>query len=193
MHTISSLFSPLVFVYPQARKDVSQLLGKEKKKKRKPSGKRPARQSSPECVHTALSSASSIFDRKPLPDIGRQPLQGGHSSVHQVASPTQSDKAVPPGDRSPLRTHASSLVGHRLSQHLSVSVGSEKGDEKTGEGSAKPSPRSAPPGSREGTSTHDTNTSTICLQSEHDDVLKVNNQFGGGGVCRMRSEFIVCR
>ncbi|CAM9940375.1 unnamed protein product [Scytosiphon promiscuus] len=155
----------------QARKDVSQLLGKEKRKK-KPSGKRPVHQSSPECVQTVLSSASSIFDRKPLPDIGRQPLQGGHNSVHQVASTAQSDKAVDPGDTSPLRTHASSLVGHRLSQHLSVSVGSEKGDQRAWGDSTKPSPCSDPVRSREDASIHVSNTSTVGLESEHDNVLK---------------------
>ncbi|CAM9098637.1 unnamed protein product, partial [Hapterophycus canaliculatus] len=156
----------------QARKDVSQLLGKEKKRKNKPSGKRPARQSSPELVQTVLSSASSIFDRKPLPDIGRQPSRDGHSSVHQVASPPQSDKAAALGDGSPSRTHASSLVGHRLSQHLSVSVGSEKGDRKGGDGSAKSSPRGAPLRSREEAYAYLSKTATIGLQSEHDDVLK---------------------
>lgn len=129
------------------------------------------------------SPSSSIFDRKPLPGIGRQPLQRGDVVDHQVSrsSPVQSDKAVVQADRSPSRTQASSLVGHRLSQHLSVSVGSEDGDEKSQDqkplaGTMKPTPSRAPVRSREeGAPVHGSAAGTAVIISEHEAMLRVSS------------------
>lgn len=74
----------------------------------------------------------------------------------------------------------SSLVGHRLSQHLSVSVGSEEGDEKSedqksGGGSMKPSSTRAPVRSREESSAmHDSAAVATGLKSEHEAMLRVS-------------------
>lgn len=124
---------PILFrVFGKAKKDVNQLLGKNKKKSR-PARKHPTHPPSPEHVEAIPSPTSSIFDRKPLPGIGRQPLQRGDALDYQVLAPSasQAERAAPLSDRSPARTHAHSLVGHRLSQHLSVSVESEEGDHKS--------------------------------------------------------------
>eukprot|EP00903_Cladosiphon_okamuranus_P011775 g11068.t1 len=51
----------------QAKKDVSQLLGKDKKKKGRTAAKRSSHQPSPERIQAVSSPSSSIFDRKPLP------------------------------------------------------------------------------------------------------------------------------
>ena len=167
------------FSYVQAKKDVSQLLGKDKKKKGRPAGKRAAHQPSPEHVQ-AVPSPSSIFDRKPLPGIGRQPLQGGDAIEHQISVPrsTKVDKAAVLAERSPSRTQPSSLVGHRLSQHLSVSVGSEEGDEKSGQeqisggDTMKASPGKTPLRTRQDPS-HGSATAIAGLNSEHEAMLRV--------------------
>lgn len=172
------------FFFPQAKKDVSQLLGKEKKKKGRPTAKRSSHQPSPERIQAVSSPSSSIFDRKPLPGIGRQPLHRGDAVDHQVSgsSPVQSDKALVQADRSPSRTQASSLVGHRLSQHLSVSVGSEDGDEKSQDqkprgGTVKPAPSRTPVRSREeseGAPVHGSAAGRADIVSEHEAVLRVS-------------------
>lgn len=123
------------------------------------------------------SPSSSIFDRKPLPGIGRQPLQRGDAVGHQVSgsSLVQSDKA-------PSRLQASSLVGHRLSQHLLVSVGSENGEEKSQDhksrgGTVKPAPSRNPVRSHEegeGAPVHDSAAGTAVLVAEHEAMLRVS-------------------
>lgn len=119
-------------MFGKAKKDVNQLLGRNKKKSR-PARKRSTHTPSPERIEAMPSPASAIFDRKPLPGIGRQPLQRGDVLDNQAlaSSASQAETAVPLPDRSPARTHAHSLVGHRLSQHLSVSVESDEGDHKS--------------------------------------------------------------
>lgn len=171
----------LVVVFAQAKKDVSQLLGKDKKKKGRPAGKRHSRQPTPEHLQAVPSPSSPIFDRKPLPGIGRQPLQSGDTIDHQAlgSSLAKSDKLVQ-AEKSPSRMQASSLVGHRLSQHLSVSVGSEEGDEmsedhKSGCGSMKPTSTRAPVRSREeSAATHDSAAVVTGLKSEHEAILRVS-------------------
>lgn len=171
-----------VFFVAQAKKDVSQLLGRNKKKKGRPAGKRAAHQPSPERAQ-AMPSPSSIFDRKPLPGIGRQPLQGGGAGDRQISATasTKADNAVVLTERSPSRTQPSSLVGHRLSQHLSVSVGSEEGDEKSaqeqksGGDSMKPSPGKASLRTRQdGSPSHGSAAAIAGLHSEHEAMLTVS-------------------
>lgn len=171
-----------VFSFAQAKKDVSQLLGRNKKKKGGPAGKRAAHQPSPERAQ-AVPSPSSIFDRKPLPGIGRQPLQGDGAIDRQISGPpsAKADNAVGLTERSPSRTQPSSLVGHRLSQHLSVSVGSEEGDEKSaqeqtsGGESVKPSPGKAPLRSRQdGSPLHGSATAIAGSNSEHEAMMRVS-------------------
>lgn len=172
------------FLFPQAKKDVSQLLGKEKKKKGRPTAKRSSHQPSPERIQAVSSPSSSIFDRKPLPGIGRQPLRRGDAVDDEVSgpSPVQSDKALVQADRSPSRTQASSLVGHRLSQHLSVSIGSEDGydkseDRKSRGGAVKPAPNRTPVRSQEGgenAPVHGSAAGTAAVLSEHEALLTVS-------------------
>lgn len=108
----------------QAKKDVNQLLGRNRKKKNRTTSavQRSLHQPSPERSEDFPPPVSPFFDRKPLPGIGRQPHQGGGVVDSQLSSPTQATTR----DKSPPRLQAYSLVGHRLSQHLSVSAGSER-------------------------------------------------------------------
>lgn len=110
--------------FGQAKKDVNQLLGRDKKKKGRPTRKPAMHQPSPESVQVVPSPASSILDRKPLPGIGRKSLQGG-DKVEAMSSPPRSENAKLLSDRPPSRTQPNNLVGHRLSQHLSVSAESD--------------------------------------------------------------------
>ncbi|CAM9701098.1 unnamed protein product, partial [Ectocarpus sp. 12 AP-2014] len=163
----------------QAKKDVNQLLGRDKKKKGRPTGKRPTHRSSPERAQAKPLSASSVLDRKPLPGIGRQSVQGRHTvdSQASVSSPTPSDKALTLSDRSPSQTQTSSLVGHRLSQHLSVSVESEEGIRKTEDGGRKPSSLRTPVRSKEENATTPVPTALAAgLQSEHEAALKASTE-----------------
>ncbi|CAM9729415.1 unnamed protein product [Ectocarpus sp. 12 AP-2014] len=165
----------------QAKKDVNQLLGRDKKKKSRPTGKRPTHRSSPERAQAKPLSASSVLDRKPLPGIGRQSVQVRHTvdSLASVSSPTPSDKALTLSDRSPsqTQTQTSSLVGHRLSQHLSVSVESEEGIRKTEDGGRKPSSLRTPVRSKEENATTPVPTALAAgLQSEHEAALKASTE-----------------
>lgn len=177
------------FFFAQAKKDVSQLLGKDKKKRGRPAGKRPTHEPSPEHLQAMPSPSSSIFDRKPLPGIGRQPLQSSDAADHPVVgSPLRKSDNLVLTEKSPSRIQASSLVGHRLSQHLSVSVGSEEGDEKSedhkyGGGSMKPSSTRAPVPSKEESSTmHDSAAVATGLKSEHDTMLRVSTVIFGATI-----------
>lgn len=115
------------FFVQQAKKDVNQLLGRDKKKKGRPTRKPAMHRPSPESVQVVPSPASSILDRKPLPGIGRKPLQGGDKVGDQAttSSPPRSENNKLLSDRPPSRTQPNNLVGHRLSQHLSVSAESD--------------------------------------------------------------------
>lgn len=171
---------PRFCLVAQAKKDVNQLLGKDKKKKSRPTGKRPTRRSSPERAQAKPLSASSVLDRKPLPGIGRQSVQGGHTvdSQASVSSPTPSDKALTLSERSPSRTQTSSLVGHRLSQHLSVSVESEEAIRKTEDGGRRPSSLRTPGRSEEeNTTTPVPRALAAAVQSENEAALKVSTVF----------------
>lgn len=185
----------MVFFFAQAKKDVSQLLGKDKKKKGRPAGKRPSHQPTPEHLQAVPSPSSPIFDRKPLPGIGRQPLHSSDTVDHQALGPSlaKSDKLVL-AEKSPSRMQASSLVGHRLSQHLSVSVGSEEGDEKSehhksGCGSMKPTSTRAPARSREeSTAIHDSAAVVTGLKSEHEAILRVSTVVFGTTVVPIKKK-----
>lgn len=116
-----------LFYVEQAKKDVNQLLGRDKKKKGRPTRKPAMHQPSPESVQVVPSPASSIFDRKPLPGIGQKSLQGGDKVESQTttSSPPRSENTELLSDRPPSRTQPNNLVGHRLSRHLSVSAESD--------------------------------------------------------------------
>lgn len=177
---ISCMTCPRFCLVVQAKKDVNQLLGRDKKKKSRPTGKRPTHRSSPEHAQAKPLSASSVLDRKPLPGIGRQSVQGRHTvdSQTSVSSPTPSDKALTLSDRSPSRTQTSSLVGHRLSQHLSVSVESEEGIRKTEDGGRKPSSLRTPVRSEEENATTPVPTAlAVGLQSEQEAALKASTVY----------------
>lgn len=168
-------------MFGKAKKDVNQLLGRNKRKSR-PARKRSTHPPSPERIEAVPSPASAIFDRKPLPGIGRQPLQRGDVLDYQAlaSSASQAETAEPLPDRSPARTHRHSLVGHRLSQHLSVSVESEEGHQKSEDQEAcedvnKPcSPSRRQPRSRgEDDRARDTTSEMISANSKHAAARKV--------------------
>ncbi|CAN0527402.1 unnamed protein product, partial [Ectocarpus sp. 8 AP-2014] len=82
-------------------------------------------------------------------------------------------KALTLSDRSPSRTQTSSLVGHRLSQHLSVSVESEEGVRKAEDGGRKPSSLRTSVRSEEENPTTPVPTALAAgQQSEHEAALK---------------------
>lgn len=113
----------------QAKKDVNQLLGRSRKKKKSrvtSAAENPPHHPSPEPSEVVPHAIPSIFDRKPLPGIGRQPLQGDDILCSLAPSPARLSTVAPPS-----RSHAHSLVGHRLSQHLSVSAKSEENAHKS--------------------------------------------------------------
>lgn len=113
---------------------MNQLLGKDRKKKKirgTPAEKKKNHQSSPE-RKVAPDAVPSIFDRKPLPGIGRQAVHGDGDLSSLASSPTHL-KTVTARDSPTSRFHAHSLVGHRLSQHLSVSAESEEGAPESGD------------------------------------------------------------
>lgn len=168
--------------FQQAKKDVNQLLGRDKQKKGRPARKPAMHQPSPESVQVVPSPASSIFDRKPLPGISRKSLQGGDKVEGQAttsSSPRSEDTKFFSG-RPPSRTQPNNLVGHRLSQHLSVSAESDDAnqiseDDKVGDRVTNLSDSKAQ--QREGDADflkHRIDSTTSSTKADHATVLKVS-------------------
>lgn len=170
------------FFVQQAKKDVNQLLGRDKKKKGRPTRKPAMHHPSPESVQAVPSPASSIFDRKPLPGINRKSLQGGDKVEGQATtySPPRSEDTKLLSDRPPPRTQPNNLVGHRLSQHLSVSAESDDAnqiseDDKVGDRVTKLSDSKAQ--LREGDTDilkHRIDSITSSTKADHATALKVS-------------------
>ncbi|CAM9211900.1 unnamed protein product, partial [Choristocarpus tenellus] len=114
----------------QAKKDVDELLGKDRKKKKTwPSiiSGEDAPDPPPANLGQAMPPPkSSIFDRKPLPGIGKQPLPDLGRLTCASSPLAHSDSSVASREGSPTRIKPPSLVGQRLSSHLSASAGSEQ-------------------------------------------------------------------
>lgn len=156
----------------QAKKDMDQLLERNKTRKKKPEGKKNTPKRSPR----HLQAVSTALDRKPLPGIRRKSLQSGESWTSEEA------KIVEDGKSS--RTQPNSLVSHRLSKHLSVSAESDDhemadytdlhNEESFGDGSLRHSTNVGPSHSGEDFKT--TAMGAIKAKSQHEDPLKVSNQ-----------------
>ncbi|CAM9225286.1 unnamed protein product, partial [Discosporangium mesarthrocarpum] len=129
----------------QAKKDVDQLLGKDKKKKKRNKTLALSVRDTTESAQLDLGQTSpspklSIFDRKPLPGIGKQPLPGLGRTAPSASSLAHSDMRADTQDVSPSRSNTPSFLGQRLSNHLSASAGSDvksEGPEVAREKSAK--------------------------------------------------------
>ena len=171
----------LVYI-AQAKKDVNQLLGRDKKKKGRPARKPTMHQASPESVQVVPTPALSIFDRKPLPGIGRKSLQGGDKVERQatMSPPPRSENAKLVSDRLPSRTQPNNLVGHRLSQHLSVSAESDDTNqisENDAFGNRVTTFNASKAQLREGdddTVKHHIESTTSSIQADHAKALKVS-------------------
>lgn len=158
----------------QAKKDMDQLLERNKKRKKKPEGKKNTQKRSPK----HQQAVSTALDRKPLPGIRRKSLHSGESWTSEEA------KVVEENTKSS-HTQLNSLVSHRLSKHLSVSAGSDDhemagntdihNEESFRDGSLRHSTDEGPTHSGDDMKT--TAMGAIKVKSQHEDALKVSDCF----------------
>lgn len=173
----------------QAKKDMDQLLERNKKKKKRSEGEKNAQKRSPKHQH----AVSTALDRKPLPGIKRQSLHSSDTWTSEEVKVKVKAKPIEENARSS-RTQLNSLVSHRLSQHLSESAGTDDhemasqavshtdvhNEESFRNGSLRHSADLGAPHSGEDNETReDMKTGAmgaINVKSQHEDALKVSDQ-----------------